>query len=115
MKILVCGGRKFADCELVWKTLDALQDKYGRLTIIQGGATGADFLAREWCYKQRLSHLVNVPADWETHGKAAGPIRNKEMLREKPDLVIAFAGGAGTTNMVQQAEKAGVKIEKIGW
>ena len=54
------------------------------------------------------------PANWKKHGRAAGPIRNKQMLEEaKPDLVIAFPGGAGTANMVKQAREAGVKVEII--
>lgn len=115
MRVLVCGGRKFADCELVWRTLDQMQAEHGPLTIIQGGATGADFLAREWAYKQKRGGLINVPADWEQHGKSAGPIRNKAMLKENPDLVIAFVGGNGTANMVRQAEKAGLEVRRIGW
>jgi hypothetical protein len=114
MRILVCGGRKYADCEKVWSTLDEYQRKHGPLTIIQGGATGADYLAREWTYKQKgRVTLINVPADWDKHGKAAGPIRNSEMLDEDPDLVIAFRGGAGTEDMVRKAKKACVPVERI--
>ena len=44
-------------------------------------------------------------ADWDKFGRAAGPIRNAQMLREgKPDLVVAFPGGRGTANMVAQAK-----------
>lgn len=51
------------------------------------------------------------PADWETHGRAAGHIRNRQMLVEgKPDIVVAFAGGRGTQNMINQARKAGVTV-----
>ena len=54
------------------------------------------------------------PADWNSYGKAAGPIRNKQMLDEgKPDVVIAFPGGTGTANMIMQATKAGVKVVKV--
>jgi UDP-N-acetylmuramoylalanine-D-glutamate ligase len=53
-------------------------------------------------------------ADWDTHGKAAGPIRNKRMLDEgKPDLVVAFPGGRGTANMISQARKAGVEVIEV--
>ena len=54
------------------------------------------------------------PADWDTHGRGAGPIRNKQMLEEgKPDLVIAFPGGKGTANMIGQAKEAGIPVREI--
>jgi hypothetical protein len=55
--------------------------------------------------------VKEYPADWQKHGKAAGPIRNRQMLEDgKPDLVIAFSGGRGTANMISQARAAGVKV-----
>jgi hypothetical protein len=54
------------------------------------------------------------PADWEKYGKAAGPIRNQQILVEgKPDLVVAFQGGRGTANMVSRAQQAGVPVVEI--
>jgi hypothetical protein len=50
-------------------------------------------------------------ADWNTHGRAAGPIRNQRMLDEvKPELVVAFPGGRGTADMVRRAREAGVNV-----
>ena len=56
------------------------------------------------------------PADWAKHGKAAGPIRNAEMLTEfLPDYIVAFPGGKGTADMLRKAEKARVtNIEIVG-
>jgi ABC-type Fe3+-hydroxamate transport system substrate-binding protein len=31
----------------------------------------------------------------------------------KPDLVVAFPGGRGTANMIEQAEQAGVPVRRI--
>lgn len=110
MRVLVCGGRDFLNWRLVEYTLDSLTDVS---CIIEGGATGADKYAAHW------AGLCGIPvetyrADWNTQGKAAGPIRNKRMLDEgKPDLVVAFPGGRGTANMVAQARKAGVKVVEV--
>ena len=52
-------------------------------------------------------------ADWETHGRAAGPIRNEKMLTWKPDLVVAFPGGVGTADLVRRAEAAGVPVQRF--
>jgi hypothetical protein len=48
------------------------------------------------------------------HGRAARPIRNQRMLDEgKPDLVVAFPGGRGTTDMIRRAERAGVPVRQV--
>jgi hypothetical protein len=84
----------------------------GPVTIIQGGARGADKLAREWA-EDRGVGCVTFRADWEKHGPSAGPIRNGQMLSEgKPNLVLAFPGGRGTADMVQRAHAASVLVVK---
>lgn len=125
MRVLVCGSRTFNDYELLKETLDA----YRITEIIEGGARGADTLAGR--YGDETSIPVKVyPAEWDTYGKSAGPIRNGRMLREgKPEMVIAFLGpvairefstglsdskySRGTKNMIDQAMKAGVPVDII--
>ena len=114
MRVLVCGGRNYSDKGAVFAALDDLRQLHGRLTIIQGGAAGADHLARKWCERQNSVHMINEPADWKAHGRAAGPIRNQRMLDDhKPHLVLAFPGGRGTADMVRRAEAAGVLVMTI--
>ena len=49
MIVIVCGGRTYGDRELVHATLYGLiREAKGELHLIQGGATGADALARDW-------------------------------------------------------------------
>lgn len=112
MRILVCGGRNFNDWPLLKDTLDGLEPMQASV-IIHGAALGADALASQWA---RLRRVVVEPffADWKTHGRASGPIRNARMLEEgKPDLVVAFPGGRGTANMVAQARAAGVRVIEV--
>lgn len=118
MKILVCGGRDYLDYITMVKTLDdIIQDlDPDKVVIIQGGAKGADFLAKVYAYNWGWGGLVckEFPADWGKFGKGAGHIRNQQMLDEgEPDLVVAFPGGAGTADMIKRAEKAGVKVIKV--
>ncbi|BAQ18361.1 hypothetical protein GL4_2928 [Methyloceanibacter caenitepidi] len=81
--------------------------------MIHGNATGADALAGFWAIAVGVPILA-FAADWNKHGRAAGPIRNKQMLDEgKPDLVIAFPGGRGTANMVRQARERGVEVVEV--
>lgn len=70
-------------------------------------------MAGYWARKRGLTNR-KFPANWDAHGRAAGAIRNKQMLLEgKPDLVIAFPGGRGTADMVRRAQEAGVVVRYV--
>lgn len=111
LKAIVCGGRNWRGRAAVWRVLSQIQPT----SVIEGGCpTGADKYAREWARDHSVG-LLTVPAEWDKYGKAAGPLRNKRMLAEAPDVVIAFPGGRGTADMVRQARAAGVRvIEPVG-
>jgi hypothetical protein len=83
------------------------------ITIISGGAKGVDRAAEDFANVQFCA-LQIFEADWKTHGKRAGYLRNVQMLKEgKPDLVVAFPGGKGTAMMIDLAIKAKVKVIQI--
>lgn len=118
--VIVCGGREYRDWKTARGTLSALwlelQRAGATLTVVTGGAPGADRLARDWARDHRNDgvRFVEVAADWVKHGDAAGPIRNQLMLdRHQPDLVIAFPGGKGTADMVRRAKKARVPVREV--
>jgi len=70
-------------------------------------------MAREWAQERNIP-FTEVLAEWDRYGRAAGPLRNKKMLEEKPDLVVAFTTdietSRGTANMVKQARQAGIPV-----
>jgi len=115
MRVLVTGGRNFYDQNTVFQALDALEEKHGELVVIQGGASGADLIARNWCFRHKSRvRMINEPADWKAHGKAAGPIRNQVMIDDhQPNLVLAFPGGRGTEDMVRRAVAAGIPVKRV--
>ena len=111
-RVLFCGGREWNDPIPVRSILAALENK--GVTLIHGAARGADRLAGALAKEYRIP-VEEFPADWRGHGKAAGPIRNKLMLEQKPLFVYAFKDGfdftyqrGGTENMVRIAKEAGV-------
>jgi YspA, cpYpsA-related SLOG family len=111
MRVLVCGGRSYSNSTKVHFWCEWLPSK--NLYIIIGGAKGADYLAELWAIDNWIPHIV-YHANWDVHGKSAGFLRNKRMLEEgKPDLVLAFPGGAGTENMKQLAKAARVPVLEI--
>lgn len=112
MRVLVCGGREFDDQKLMHGLLDKLKPIID--CVIHGNAWGADSLASQWAASRGVEQEA-YPADWRSHGMAAGPIRNRQMLVEgKPDIVFAFPGGRGTDNMIQQALASHVLTLRIG-
>jgi hypothetical protein len=115
MRVLVCGGRDYEDCLAVFNVLDDFHKKESRITwLINGGASGADEFARQWAESNAVPVTVFKP-DWKLYGKSAGSKRNGEMLYEgRPDIVLAFPGGAGTRNMMRQAELFGVATRRCG-
>lgn len=107
MKVLVCGGRDYDDWEYIEHTLNQFDIE----VLIHGGARGADQHAAQWAKNHGVA-ILEFPADWKSFGRAAGVIRNRQMLTmTEPDLVVAFPGGKGTNNMVTQAKKAGVPVD----
>ena len=116
LRVLVCGSRNFADQERVAAAMTVMSDVlHGQLAVIAGGARGADTLAAAAARRLGVA-VTEYRADWATHGKAAGPIRNQQMLVEgAPHLVVAFdPRGRGTSDMVARARKAGVVICVLG-
>lgn len=111
LRVLVTGGRNYNDFSAVRRALDAIRKDSGIAQLIHGGATGADAMAAEWADFYGVE-AVCVPADWKQHGPAAGPIRNRAMLTYQPDVVVAFPGGRGTADMIRQAERAGIRIQR---
>ena len=113
MRVLVCGGRDFADEAFLRETLDRLHASYGFTVLIEGDARGADRMAGAWAEAKGIEHLA-FPANWSEHGRDAALIRNERMLREgKPDLVIAFPGGGGTGHTCHMAEQMGVPVVRV--
>jgi hypothetical protein len=113
MKVLVCGGRDFEDKEYLFEVLDKIHSETPITRIIHGGARGADSLAGKWAESKTIPITV-FHADWKTHKRAAGQIRNSIMLEEgNPDLVVAFPGGKGTFDMGKKSAAAGKPVINV--
>lgn len=110
MKTLVCGGRDYVNRSKIFEELDSIHTDRPITELIHGAASGADTISGEWALLRGIP-VRRFPARWNVHGKAAGYIRNRQMLVEgKPNLVVAFPGGKGTAMMIQLAKGAGVEV-----
>jgi len=132
MSLAIVGSRTFDDYELLKQTIDRFID--GSLekpttqvkgpmnkfvlrtkkkktrrntihTIVSGGAQGADQLGEQYAKEKELKAVILKP-DWKQYGKAAGFIRNKDIVAAA-DYVIAFWDGQskGTLNSINHAKK----------
>ena len=115
-KVIIAGGRHFNDYELLKDKCNYyLSNKFQthHVIIVSGHAPGADSLGEKYAAEYKLQCELH-PADWEQHGKAAGPIRNAEMA-EVSDALIAFWDGQsrGTKSMIDLAKRKGLQVAVV--
>lgn len=111
MRILVTGSRNYKD---ITKVSEVLSSYEGTHTLVHGGAKGLDDLANQ--VATALGWKTEVfPADWKNQGKAAGPLRNQQMVNTNPDICIAFPleGSRGTWDCVKRAKNSNIPIRVI--
>lgn len=117
-RLLVCGGRDYADRTTVYEVLDRVhrwaQDMGYQLEVVHGDARGADRLARDWARARGVTDHPE-PARWATEGYyAAGPKRNQRMVdKYHPAKCIAFPGGTGTADMIRRCVAHSIPVVKV--
>src|SRR5689334_18184632 len=92
IRLLICGDRNWTDYNLIKDVLERIvwTNEQRIEVVIQGAARGADTLARLAAMNLGV-RCDSYPAQWAKYGRAAGPIRNREMLEDgKPTHVLAF-------------------------
>lgn len=120
MRILVCGGRDYADRGALFEALDRLHAERPITIVVHGACVdgenklrGADGLAEQWAISREVSYF-GVPAKWKQEGRSAGPKRNAEMLnRTQPKVIVAASGGRGTADMVSRAKAARIEVIEV--
>lgn len=126
IRLVVTGGRAYADTVMVDYALDTLHQMYGIGLLIQGDAAGADRLCKNWAITRNVPRL-DMPARWwdierpgavirtrrdgSKYDAAAGLLRNQEMIDVgHPDYAVAFAGGTGTADMVERIKRVDLPL-----
>ena len=116
MRICCIGSRTWHDKDKIREVISEFYEKNSDLVVISGGAPGADNLSVEVA-KELGIPTIKYYANWAKWGKAAGPIRNSEMLRDgEPDAVVAFRKGPvsiGTDDCINEARKLGIIVHII--
>jgi hypothetical protein len=108
LKTIIAGSRTVTDPVIVE---DAIRLSGFHVTeVVSGGCDGVDLMGEDWAAANSL-HVHRFPADWLTHGKAAGPIRNAAMAGHADALIAVWDGHSrGTRSMIQEARKRHLKV-----
>lgn len=116
-RILITGSREWVDEQQIYLAIFHWVQEACTvpepIIIVHGDASrGADRMARDIARRVPWLDEEPHPADWESYGRAAGPIRNQEMVDSKPDVCLAFIRGesTGTKHCADQAAKAGITV-----
>lgn len=113
-RVLVCGDRYWDDTKFIYDTLDRLALEVYIDCLIEGDGKGVDRIAGFWARSHSIDNF-KYPADWQSYGKRAGPMRNHEMLlKGNPGIVVSFhddlKNSKGTKHMMAISEKAGKEV-----
>ena len=108
--ILICGDRNWTNASIMKKVMDKFVNE--KDILVHGNTRGADKMSG-FIGKEIGCEVKVFPANWDEHGRSAGPIRNREMLRQNPDIVIGFHNNIekskGTKDMLNISKKKGVE------
>lgn len=124
-RVIIAGGRDFDDFDYLYdKMVQTLGGTFWNehacaeefdfnvrdIMILSGKARGADTLGERFAEQCGIK-VIEFAADWDKHGKAAGPIRNEE-LAQNADVAIVFWDGKsrGSRNMIDNALKYGLEL-----
>lgn len=112
MRVIIAGSRALNETARLNAAIALWKEAYGEASItevVSGGARGADRLGEAWARAQGLP-ITRFPAEWRRYGKAAGPIRNRQMAAYADGLIALPGGGRGTRSMIAEAQRRGLPI-----
>lgn len=110
MRTIIAGSRTITDSKVIEEAVKA--SGFIITEVVCGGAAGVDSLGKDWAVLRGIP-VKMFPADWATHGKAAGPIRNEEMAAYADQAICIFdvqAENKGTKNMSKKAMDHGKRV-----
>jgi hypothetical protein len=109
LKVIIAGSRSITDEELVQRCI-----KFIGLDVTEevcGMAKGVDLIGRQWAFEHNIP-VKEFPADWDKYGRAAGPIRNKQMGEYADAAIVIYKPDVsrGSKNMIETMKKLGKPV-----
>ncbi len=111
IKVAIVGSRDYPHLDFVRAIVQQIHRKYPNAIIVSGGARGVDRAAEEEARRLGMRPPKVFLADWNAHGRAAGMLRNSEIVAES-EIVLAFWDGRsrGTLDTITKAQAAGKRV-----
>ena len=113
VKIVIGGCRNYSDYSAFCIFVDECLVELGleaEVTIVSGHCSGVDEMAERYAAERGFPVIV-CPAEWAKYGRAAGPVRNRQMV-EQSDAVIAFwdQTSKGTQSLIRYAKQQSKRL-----
>ena len=109
MKTIIAGSRGFCDILSGWSFINSVHEHQPITEVVCGMAKGVDTHGKLWA-KDKGIPVKEFPANWNKYGKAAGPIRNKQMAEYADAALVIHNGSKGSLNMINQMKKVGKPV-----
>lgn len=116
MTVIIAGGRTFNDLSLLADRMGTYTQRYMHIQVVSGTCRGADQLGEIWARDFTDMPVLQFPADWDTHGKRAGWIRNNQMADIATHVVVFWNGQvahSGSFMMIEIARKRGLPLKIV--
>jgi hypothetical protein len=108
VKTIIAGSRSITgnkEKSIIFDALDIYFNKGLPTEVVSGCARGVDTIGAEWAIKNGVP-VKKFQANWEKHGRAAGPIRNQEMANYSEQALIFWDGKSrGAKHMAEAMKK----------
>lgn len=112
-RVLVFGSRNWPSFDIIRSDMWHLREVIGDYTVVHGDARGADAYA-DLVAKNQGWEIDPFYAEWVKHGKAAGPIRNQQMLDSGIDYALGYIlnGSKGSVDMWGRLRQANIPLKR---
>jgi hypothetical protein len=114
VRILVTGSRTWTAITLLRDVLASVRENYPTAVLVHGGARGVDQAAAAIWAGWNLPTEAH-PAEWTSHGRAAGFVRNQAMVDLGATVCLAFIRdrSRGAEHCAARAEAADIPTRRI--
>jgi len=118
MKLIIAGSRNFdhkvVDDDLIENLLRGFKIQSQISEVVSGNCQGIDSAGELWAANWQDIPIKDFPADWDKHGKSAGPKRNKQMAEYGDALLLIWDGRSkGSFNMKSEMMKLGKPVYEV--
>jgi hypothetical protein len=113
MRVLVTGDKGFSNRRLLAEHLNRLHSERPFKTLIHCSSHEADRLASEWAVLAGIT-VRTYALEFARYGQSAFKVRNRQIIADKPDLVVSFQSGNAISHLLRHAKRANLEVLFVG-